>query len=225
VLLVGIVGMRVEVLKLGSSVGTEMQQASILQSANAVLQSQVSALSDSRRIVQQAERRGMTMPLPLDLHFVQASGPASVSRAIADVRGPAPAAFLARLQDERTQDGASVVNAETTSAIGVLGGGVISSGASDSSAASTSSGTGATTTTLTVAPAAAATDTTAAGTAAGTDAPATQTQPSGGTEASQGAASSAPGSADPGTSDTAAATDNVPAVTDSASNGAASLAG
>jgi stage V sporulation protein SpoVS len=245
VLLVGIVGMRVEVLKLGSSVGTDMQQASVLQSANAVKLEQVSALSDNQRIEQLAEKRGMVMPLPLDLHFVQASGATSVNRAIADIREPSPTTFLAGLKNERVDDGDSVVAAEQTSAIGVQGGGSISSGATGSN---TSNGTDQTTTTLSAAPPGTAGDTTAADNTAagntaadntaGAGASDTQTQSSTSTAdtqgtvapppastASQGTASSTPGSTDSSTSGTAGGTGNAPPVTSTGSNGASNLAG
>jgi cell division protein FtsL len=236
VLLVGIVGMRVEVLKLGSSVGTDMQQASVLQSANAVMLKQVSALSDNQRIEQLAEKRGMVMPLPLDLHFVRASGATSVNRAIADIREPSPTTFLAGLKNERVDDGDSVVAAEQTSAIGVQGGGSISSGATSSN---TSNGTDQTTTTLSAAPLGTAGDTTAAdntaadNTAADNTASAgasdTQTQSSTSTADTQGTADSGTGPTDSSTSDsasgTADVTGNAPPVTSTGSNGAASLAG
>jgi cell division protein FtsL len=230
VLLVGIVGMRVEVLKLGSTVGTEMQQASVLQSANAVMQKQVSALSDNQRIEQLAEKRGMVMPLPLDLHFVHASGPANVSKAIADIREPSPTTFLAGLTNERVNDGASVVAAEQTSAIGVLGGGAISDGTSSSSTSSTTDPTGATDTTTADTTTADTTtaDTSSADTGA-TDATtagsSTQTQTSGATDGTQGTVSSTPGSSDPGSSDSGDPTNSAPPVTNSDSNGASSLAG
>lgn len=221
--------MRVEVLKLGSSVGTETQQASILQSADAVLQSQVSALSNSQRIQQQAQSRGMTMPLPLDLHFLHVSGAGNVSKAIADVREPSPSDFLAGLQSERTHDGASVATAETTSAIGVLGGGAISD---SSTGTSTPSGTGTpavggqtTTTTLTVAPP----TTTGAATTAASDPSSTQTVPSTSADGGLGTGSSTPAStgatSSDGTSGAAGGADNVPPVTNTTSNGASGLAG
>lgn len=230
VLLVGIVGMRVEVLKLGSTVGSEMQQASVLQSANAVMLDQDSALSDNGRIEQLAKQRGMVMPLPLDLHFVHASGPASVGKAIADIREPSPATFLAGLQNERVNDGASVVAAEQTSAIGVQGGGAISSGATSSNTTDSTDQAGASDTTTADTTTA---DTTTADTAAAdtgaTDATAdgasTQTQPSGATDGTQGSASSTPGSTDPSSSDAGDATSDPPPVTNTDSNGASSLAG
>jgi cell division protein FtsL len=198
VLLVGIVGMRVEVLKLGSSVGVEMQQASQLQSANAVMLNQVSALADNTRIEQLADKQGMVMPLPLDLHFVRASGTPSVNRAIADVTEPAPATFLSSLLSEREQDGESIKAAAKRSAVGVLGGGSITAGTTSATSATTS-------TTLTTPSTQAATD------QAATDQTATdQTPTTTLTVAPSGAAG---------------ATDNVPSVTNTATNGAASLAG
>jgi cell division protein FtsL len=200
VLLVGIVGMRVEVLKLGSSVGTEMQQASVLQSANAVMLSQVSALADSQRIEQLAKERGMVMPLPLDIHFVHASGAASVRKAIADIREPSPSTFLAGLASERTQDGESVTTAENTSAIGVQGGGAISSAATTATTPSAAGSTDQTSATDATAADTNAADTSTANTTDGTAGSATQTESSG-------------------------VSDNVPPVTSTASNGGASLAG
>jgi cell division protein FtsL len=261
VLLVGIVGMRVEVLKLGSSVGTEMQQASQLESANAVMLKQVSALSGNQRIEQLATKQGMVMPLPLDLHFVKASGSGNVSRAIADVRPPSPATFLSSLVDERQKDGASVVAAENTSAIGVQGGGAITGGTGDLSTSGAAAGS-TQITTLTLANsgdgsptssgvAASSGDTTTstgtagADTTSGADTAATQTPSSGADAAGQGASSASDSAATGATSDSGAtdatdatdatstagatgnagAADNVPPVTNTDNNGAASLAG
>jgi cell division protein FtsL len=215
VLLVGIVGMRVEVLKLGSSVGTEMQQASQLQSANAVMLKQVSALSNNTRIEQLAEKRGMVMPGPLDMHFVQAAGAANVNRAIANIREPAPAIFLASVRTERAQDPVSAAAAANRSAVGVLGGGILSS------AGTSASITGQIATTPAIAPTSTASNTTAV-----TGTSATETYPSSSTAATQGTGSSATApSSSSTTAGTAGATNNVPPVTSTASNGAASLAG
>jgi cell division protein FtsL len=218
VLLVGIVGMRVEVLKLGSSVGTEMQQASQLQSANAVMLKQVSALSNNTRIEQLAEKRGMVMPGPLDMHFVQAAGAANVNRAIANIREPAPAIFLASVRTERAQDPVSAAAAANRSAVGVLGGGILSSAGTS---ASITGATGQIATTPALAPTSTASNTTAV-----TGTSATETYPSSSTAATQGTGSSATApSSSSTTAGTAGATNNVPPVTSTASNGAASLAG
>ena len=73
-----IVGLRVEVLKLGSSVGRQIQQATMLASSNSELRKQISALSDNRRITTLAERYGMHMPNPLDIHILQSADGAHV---------------------------------------------------------------------------------------------------------------------------------------------------
>lgn len=125
ILLVGIVAMRVEVLKLGARVGVEMQQASALQSADEALSSQVSALSRPERIESEAARMGMRMPLPADVQLVQASAGRHVRRAIADIARPAPQLFLSGLESEHAKDSQSVQQAANTSAVGVLGGGYI----------------------------------------------------------------------------------------------------
>jgi len=240
VLLVGIVAMRVEVLKLGSSVGSEMQQVSVLQSANAVKLKQVSALSDSARIEQQASKLGMVMPGPLDHHFIPASSGNNVNRAIADITAPSPALFLANLEDERKQDGESAATAAQTSAIGQQGGGEI---------AGSSGGSEVSTPTLTLTPPGSSTNT-----AADPGASATQTDTANAADATQGTNSAVTDTSDPteatsdttdpGASDTVGATDptspdtpattdpssagasdDTPPVTSTETNGAASLAG
>jgi cell division protein FtsL len=218
ILLVGIVGMRVEVLKLGSSVGAEMQQASVLESANATMQKQVSALSDNQRIEQLASKQGMVMPGPLDIHFVHTAGAASVGRAIADVTAPSPTTFLSSVESEREHDGQAAVTAATTSAIGVLGGASISSSTATSGTSSTSNTT-AQTTSLAGTPSSTATDPTQSTVATQSTAATTST------DATQSTAPPTAASTDPSTSDTSAATDNVPAATSTSSNGAASLGG
>jgi hypothetical protein len=251
VLLVGIVAMRVEVLKLGSSVGTEIQQVSVLQSANAVLAKQDSALSDNARIQQDAYKLGMVMPGPLDHHFVQASSGNNVNRAIADVTEPSPASFLANLESERRQDGESADAAAQTSAIGEAGGGAIAAGTSSGSPAET-------TTTLTLTPAGGTTNAAAdpgasttqtdtanaTGDSQGTDSAATDTSGATDPTATDPTDPTATDTTDPATTDTAGAADatssgtpattdptnavaadDTPPVSSTETNGAASLAG
>ena len=103
VLLVVIVGMRVEVLKLGSSVGRELEQATQLESGNAALRAQVSELSGNQRIEQLAATMGMVMPGPMDIHFVRASAAGNVERG--DQRDPrARVTDLPERPRERTPD-------------------------------------------------------------------------------------------------------------------------
>lgn len=141
VLLVGIVGMRVEVLKLGARVGTEMQQASALQSANELLSSRVSALSQASRIESRAAQMGMYMPRPTDVHLVQASAARDVGRAVADITRPAPQSFLNGLQSERAQNLQAEQKAANTSAVGVLATGYVSGGSTSSTATASTTAT------------------------------------------------------------------------------------
>jgi hypothetical protein len=117
--------MHVEVLKMGSSVGAEMQQASQLQSADGVLRAQVSQLSAPERIEQLAEGMGMFMPGPMDVHMLPATA-GNVGKAISDIREPEPDSFLSGLESERALDGKVAAAAANTSAEGVLGGGALS---------------------------------------------------------------------------------------------------
>ncbi len=152
VLLVAIVGLRVEVLKLGAGVGSEVQQATALQSSNAALRSQISALSDNQRITSLAASYGWRMPNALDEHFLQASAGRHVGAAIRNISPPARQTFLPTLASEEqadqlaTQAGASLsaTGAQTTTSTGS------SSGASGtpnlSTTDSTDSGTSSTST-------------------------------------------------------------------------------
>lgn len=119
-LLVAIVGMRVEVLKLSSRVGTQIGQASTLQSSNAVLRSTVSELSGNERIEALAEKLGMVMPGPMDIHFVPAAEGSHVQAAIKAISAPAPSSFLTGLAAERQADLSSMTAAAHTSAVGLL---------------------------------------------------------------------------------------------------------
>jgi hypothetical protein len=124
-LLVVIVGMRVEVLKLGSSVGRQLEQATALESGNAALRAQVSELSGNQRIEQLAATMGMIMPGPMDIHFVRASAVGNVNAAIRGIHAPASQTFLSGIASERQTDANNTVGAADTSAVGVLGGGTV----------------------------------------------------------------------------------------------------
>jgi hypothetical protein len=139
VLLVAIVGLRVEVLKLGSSVGRELQQATTLESSNAILRSQVSALSDNQRIEQLAENMGMLMPGPTEVHFVKASAAGDVGATIKGIHEPETSDFLNGVADERQADAANSAAAAQQSAVGVLATGV--SDDSDATSADTAANT------------------------------------------------------------------------------------
>jgi cell division protein FtsL len=139
-LLVAIVGLRVEVLKLTSGVGTQIQQASELQSSNAALRSSVSELSGNQRIEQLAESMGMVMPGPMDVHFVPVSAGTHLTAAIRAIHTPESDTFLSGLAAERDADETSVTKAVNTSAVGDL-----AAPASGYTTSSASTDTGATT--------------------------------------------------------------------------------
>jgi hypothetical protein len=119
-LLVAIVGLRVEVLKLGSGVGAQVQQATLLESDNSVLRSQISALSDNHRIITLAEGYGMYMPAPLDVHLVSAAAGTHVGPAARNISAPSRTTFLGGLATEQQDSGqgAQTVSSTTTSTSG-----------------------------------------------------------------------------------------------------------
>ncbi len=117
-LLVAIVGLRVEVLKLGASVGNDIQQATALQSSNAALRSQISALSDDQRIAKLAASYGMRMAGPLDTHFVQASAGDHVGAAIRNISAPSRQSFLTGLANEQRSAVDTIQAGSTLSTVG-----------------------------------------------------------------------------------------------------------
>ena len=144
VVLIAIVGLRVEVLKLGSGVGTEIQQATTLQSANAALRARISALSDNQRIATLAGDYGMRMPNPLDVHFVQATVGSHVAAAIHNISVPSNSAFLTGLATEQqaNQQSNQAVAAMNGAATNTGAGTAPSAGATSPASGTTSTGTG-----------------------------------------------------------------------------------
>ena len=171
-LLVVIVGMRVEVLKLGSSVGRQLEQATALESGNAALRAQVSELSGNQRIEQLAAAMGMTMPGPMDIHFVKASSAGSANAAIRGIHAPASQTFLSGIASERQTNAASTVGAANTSAIGALSTGTVATPTTGTTTAGTTTAStttaGTTTTGTSTAGTTSAGTTTAGTTTAGT---------------------------------------------------------
>ena len=235
VLLVGIVGMRVEVLKLGTTVGGEIQQASQLEGTNAALRSQVSALSESERIEQLAFKLGMVMPGPLDIHFVDATSARNVSNAITHITEPSPESFLSGLESERAQDGVVEQAASNTSAIGALTNGLTTGSAPSSTDLNGStSGPGADTTdAVTSGPGSTQTDAgTAMGTTNGASSVTGSDQAGGATQSASDGSTSADAAGTTSPTDGAATTSpSTPtgtpgaATSSTGANGAASLAG
>ncbi len=117
-MLVVVVGLRVEALKLGASVGSEVSQVTNLESSNAVLEAQISALSDNQRIVKLAAGYGMHMPNPLDVHFVEASAGFNLAAAIRNISRPSRQAFLTGLAAEQQRDALLTQAGSSLSAIG-----------------------------------------------------------------------------------------------------------
>ncbi len=108
VLLAGIVAMRVEVLKLGVSVGRSVALVSQLQSENQTLRANVAGLSNAARVERLAATMGMVMPGPLDVHFIAASGANDLGAAVAGIVGPDPTTFEAGLQTQAAANSASI---------------------------------------------------------------------------------------------------------------------
>jgi hypothetical protein len=108
VLLAGIVAMRVEVLKLGVSVGNSVALASELQSENQTMRANVASLSNAARIERLAGTMGMVLPGPLDVHFIPASGTGDLGSAVAGIASPDPTTFESELQSETAANSASL---------------------------------------------------------------------------------------------------------------------
>ncbi len=148
VLLIAIVGLRVEVLKLGSSVGSQIQQATSLQSANAALRARISALSDNQRIATLAGAYGMHMPNPLDVHFVQTSVGSHVPAAIRNISVPSNSTFLTglaaeqRANEQSNQAVAAMNGAATNTGANTAANGNVSAGTTSPDTATTSTATG-----------------------------------------------------------------------------------
>jgi cell division protein FtsL len=116
--LVAIVGLRVEVLRLGSAVGSQVQQAAVLASGNSQLRAEISALSDNQRIESLAGQYGMRMPTPLDLHFLRGSSGRDAAAAIRNITPPSRSTFLSGLAAERQNNLLKAAANSTLSAIG-----------------------------------------------------------------------------------------------------------
>lgn len=108
ILLAGIVAMRVEILKLNVSVGRSVALAGQLQGENQVLRANVANRSNDARIEALAQKLGMTMPGPLDVHFVQASGARDLAAAASGITRPDPETFESDLQAEITENADSI---------------------------------------------------------------------------------------------------------------------
>lgn len=92
VMLVGIVGMQVEMLKLGAAIGRATEQSASLASRNQTLEASVARLGDDRRIERLAAAQGMVMPQPAGVGFLT-PGPNTLRRALANIHPPSSSTF------------------------------------------------------------------------------------------------------------------------------------
>jgi hypothetical protein len=113
VLLAGIVGMQVEVLKLGASMGRSLERTTELQSRNEQLQASVAALADDQRIERMAAGLGMVMAAPDAVNFLAAPRVAGTANAAVSIHAPDASTFLAQLPADTTAGSAT----ETTTPV------------------------------------------------------------------------------------------------------------
>lgn len=219
-LLVAIVGLRVEVLKLGSGVGAQVQQATLLESDNSVLRSQISALSDNHRIITLAAGYGMYMPAPLDVHLVSSAAGTHVGAAARNISAPSRATFLSGLASEQQDSGqgaqtassttTSTSGATTDSTVNTASGGTVGGITDTAVAPTTSDTTNATTSDATTSNLDTSPSTADATNSAPTDATSSSTTAGGGGDVSSGLPDA---TAPPNTSPTTDSTDSTTAST------------
>jgi len=132
VLLAGLVAMQVEILKLGTRVGSSIERSTALQSQNELLQARVATLSDDQRIERLAAGMGMVMPAPGQVAFLYPQAGNAVGRALANIHAPDAAAFAGEL--------AAAASASLQSAAAPAGASPAGSGAQTGAAAPSPSG-------------------------------------------------------------------------------------
>ena len=97
VLLTGIVAMQVSMLKLNASIGRSIERSTALQSQNQQLRASVATLADDQRIERIAAGMGMIMPAPAAVGFLSAQPTGGIGQAVANIKTPDAATFLASL--------------------------------------------------------------------------------------------------------------------------------
>jgi hypothetical protein len=107
VMLVSIVGMRVEVLKLGTKTGTAVQTASALQAQYALDQAKVARLENPSRLSRLALQHGMTQPGVTDTRFLTPGSAKDVAKAIQGITPPNASRFESNLAAAETANGDS----------------------------------------------------------------------------------------------------------------------
>ncbi|MBV9414238.1 MAG: hypothetical protein JO363_04590 [Solirubrobacterales bacterium] len=95
VLLAGIVAAQVEILKLGASMGRALEQTTTLTVQNEQLRGSVAGLADDQRIERLAAAMGLVLPPPGAVGYINAEPGGNVTRALANLRAPDAAAFVA----------------------------------------------------------------------------------------------------------------------------------
>jgi hypothetical protein len=145
VLLVGIVGMQVEILKLGTGMGRWIERSSTLSAKNEALQANVAALMDDQRIETLAAKMGMVMPDPTTLSFLSAQ-PGVAAQAAANIHSPDPSGFASQIASQvataQAADGTSAPGTSSTdsSSTGAASVGSASTGVSNTDSSGSSGG-------------------------------------------------------------------------------------
>ncbi len=147
VLLTGIVAMQVSMLKLNASIGRSIERNTALQSQNQQLRASVATLADDQRIERIAAGMGMIMPAPAAVGFLSAQPTGGIGQAVANIKTPDAATFLASLPAATVTDPLTGLSASagtgTSSALTPSSTGASVTPALTPTATGTASGTGA----------------------------------------------------------------------------------
>jgi hypothetical protein len=141
VMLVGIVGMRVEVLKLGTKTGTAVQTASALQAQYALDQAKVARLDNPVRLTRLAGRLGMVEPGVTDTKFLSGGSGNDLTKAIQGISAPNASRFESNLAAAETANGdanATTADISPTDSAGSAGADTTDAGSTVTPDASTS---------------------------------------------------------------------------------------
>lgn len=82
----GIVAMQVSLLKLNATISQTIEKATVIRRDNAVLEARVAELSSPERVRTLAEQKGMAMPSPGDVRYVDARPKVDVRLALQTMR-------------------------------------------------------------------------------------------------------------------------------------------
>jgi cell division protein FtsL len=140
VMLAGIVAMQVSILKLNASIGRSIERGTALQSQNQQLRAAVATLADDQRIERVAAGTGMVMPAPAAVGFLSGQPAGGTGQAVANIKPPDSAGFLASLPAATQTDPLTGLSASAGTGTSSAISGSALSGAG--SATSVGSGTG-----------------------------------------------------------------------------------